>query len=54
MILSSEKINCDPEQILPFSTGVIMEYLPIKKMVFGINHLLKSLSYTNWDNASKQ
>ena len=30
-----------------------MEYLPIKKMVFGINHLLKSLSYTNWDNASK-
>ena len=30
-----------------------MEYLPLKKMVFGIDHLLKSLSYTNWDNASK-
>ena len=49
----AKKINCDPEQILPFSTGVIMEYLPIKKMVLGINHLLKNLSYTNWDNASK-
>ena len=30
-----------------------MEYLPIKKMVEGINHLLKDLSYSNWDNASK-
>ena len=49
----AKKINCDPEQILPFSTGVIMEYLPIKKMVSGINCLVKDLSYTNWDNASK-
>ena len=30
-----------------------MEYLPIKKMVSGINRLLKDLSYTDWDNASK-
>ena len=29
----AKKIDCAPEQILPFSTGVIMEYLPIKKMV---------------------
>ena len=49
----AKKIDCAPEQILPFSTGVIMEYLPIKKMVAGINHLLKDLSYSNWDNASK-
>ena len=49
----AKKINCDPEQILPFSTGVIMEHLPIKKMVAGINLLLKNLSYTNWNNASK-
>ena len=49
----AKKINCDPEQILPFSTGVIMEYLPIKKMVGGINQLVKDLSYSNWDNASK-
>ena len=49
----AKKINCDPQQILPFSTGVIMEYLPIKKMIVGINHLLKDLSYTNWNNASK-
>jgi len=49
----AKKINCDAEQILPFSTGVIMEYLPIKKMVSGINCLVKELSYTSWDNASK-
>ena len=30
-----------------------MEYLPIKKMVSGINNLLKDLSYTNWEKASK-
>jgi glutamate N-acetyltransferase/amino-acid N-acetyltransferase len=49
----AKKIDCDPQQILPFSTGVIMEYLPLKKMVAGINHLLENLSYTNWDNASR-
>ena len=49
----AKKINCNPEQILPFSTGVIMEYLPIMKMVSGINYLVKNFSYTNWDQASK-
>ena len=49
----AKKINCHPRQILPFSTGVIMEYLPIKKMVSGINALLTDLSFTDWDNASK-
>lgn len=38
----SKTLNCKPEQILPFSTGVIMEQLPVEKLAAGIANLKKA------------
>ena len=48
----AKKINCDPEQILPFSTGDYGIFAN-EEMVSGINCLVKDLSYTSWDIGSK-
>src|SRR5262245_26875777 len=32
----AERIGCKPEQVLPFSTGVIMEPLPVERIVAGL------------------
>jgi glutamate N-acetyltransferase/amino-acid N-acetyltransferase len=37
-------MRCKGEQVLPFSTGVIMEQLPVEKLVSGLAHL-KSASW---------
>jgi glutamate N-acetyltransferase/amino-acid N-acetyltransferase len=34
-----KKLNCKAEQVLPFSTGVIMEQLPVEKLTAGIARL---------------
>ncbi|QRN41346.1 MAG: bifunctional glutamate N-acetyltransferase/amino-acid acetyltransferase ArgJ [Neisseriaceae bacterium] len=41
----SEKINCDISQVLPFSTGVIMEPLPVDKIISALDNVKKSY----WD-----
>lgn len=38
----------DPEQVLPFSTGVIGEELPVAKIVNAIPAALENLSESNW------
>ncbi|TAK85615.1 MAG: bifunctional glutamate N-acetyltransferase/amino-acid acetyltransferase ArgJ [Betaproteobacteria bacterium] len=38
------KIGCKPQQILPFSTGVIMEPLPVERIVAGLPQALKNES----------
>lgn len=52
----AEKIVCLPEQILPFSTGVIGEQLPMEKVKKGIEKItlnsLSSFSEDNWLNAA--
>jgi glutamate N-acetyltransferase / amino-acid N-acetyltransferase len=35
----SQSLNCKPEQILPFSTGVIMEQLPAERLIAALPHL---------------
>jgi glutamate N-acetyltransferase/amino-acid N-acetyltransferase len=37
-----------PEQILPFSTGVIMEPLPVERLLAGLPHALERLRPDNW------
>src|SRR5688572_20581997 len=34
-------IDCEPGQVLPFSTGVIMEPLPVERIVAGLPHALR-------------
>ncbi len=45
-------VNCSAEQILPFSTGVIGERLPIEKIETALPAALDNLSLTNWLDAS--
>lgn len=44
----SEQLQCLPEQILPFSTGVIGEQLPMPVLNSGINQIVKGLSESSW------
>ncbi|MDD5470732.1 MAG: bifunctional glutamate N-acetyltransferase/amino-acid acetyltransferase ArgJ [Sideroxydans sp.] len=45
-------LGCAPEQILPFSTGVIMEPLPVDKIVAGMPRAIAGLKNDNWCDAA--
>ncbi len=45
--------HCDLEQVLPFSTGVIGEYLPIDAMTSCLPALINGLSPDNWGMAAE-
>jgi glutamate N-acetyltransferase / amino-acid N-acetyltransferase len=47
------KLNIAPEQILPFSTGVIMEPLPADRIVAGIPAALQDAKENNWLRAAE-
>ncbi|PCI07164.1 MAG: bifunctional ornithine acetyltransferase/N-acetylglutamate synthase [Gammaproteobacteria bacterium] len=49
----AEQLHCSVDQILPFSTGVIGEQLPMQKMQAGINQITEHLSEDNWLAAAK-
>jgi glutamate N-acetyltransferase/amino-acid N-acetyltransferase len=40
------------EQILPFSTGVILEPLPVEKVIAGMPQAIENLNPDNWFNAA--
>ena len=42
------ELECDAIQVLPFSTGVIMEPLPVKRILEGLPQCVQSLSENNW------
>ena len=44
---------CAPEQVLPYSTGVIMEPLPVDKIVAGMPQAIANLKADNWFDASQ-
>lgn len=48
----AEIASCKPSEVLPFSTGVIGEYLPTKKFPPAIETAYKNLSENNWENAA--
>ena len=41
-------LDCSPSQVLPFSTGVIMEPLPVEKVAAGLPACLSDLKPDNW------
>lgn len=48
----AEQLGCATTQILPFSTGVIMEPLPVERIVAGIPAALNNLQEDNWLRAA--
>jgi len=46
-------LNIKPEQILPFSTGVIMEPLPVQRILDGLPKALAASTSDNWTLASQ-
>ncbi|HEY8607246.1 MAG TPA: bifunctional glutamate N-acetyltransferase/amino-acid acetyltransferase ArgJ [Noviherbaspirillum sp.] len=46
-------LGCAPSQILPFSTGVILEPLPVDRIAAGLPQAIASLKQDNWYNAAE-
>ena len=46
-------LGCEAQQVLPFSTGVILEPLPIQKIVAGLPAAVANLKADNWFNAAE-
>lgn len=49
----SELLSIKPEQVLPFSTGVILESLPIDKIKNGLPDTIKNLDPSHWIDAAE-
>lgn len=46
-------LNCEPGQVLPFSTGVIMEPLPVDRIAAALPRCVSSLAPDNWLHAAQ-
>ena len=49
----ARQLNCKPQQVLPFSTGVIMEPLPVERIVAGLPVAVAGLREDNWASAAE-
>ena len=47
------ELKCDTTEILPFSTGVILENLPADKIIAAIPSAVNNLKTNNWFNAAE-
>lgn len=45
-------LGCAAEQVLPYSTGVIMEPLPVEKIIAGLPQAVSNLKSDNWFDAA--
>jgi glutamate N-acetyltransferase / amino-acid N-acetyltransferase len=52
-IALAQKLDVAPEQVLPFSTGVIMETLPVERIVAGLPAALADLAPDRWLEAAQ-
>lgn len=46
-------LNCSSAQVLPFSTGVIIEPLPVERVVAGLPQCISGLREDNWLSAAE-
>jgi glutamate N-acetyltransferase / amino-acid N-acetyltransferase len=51
--LVAQQLGCDVSAVLPFSTGVILEHLPMEKVRAGIPNAIAALGKTDWETAAK-
>jgi len=49
----AEQLGCEASQVLPFSTGVILEQLPIERLIAGIPEAIANLQENNWFAAAE-
>ncbi|OYY13643.1 MAG: bifunctional ornithine acetyltransferase/N-acetylglutamate synthase, partial [Polynucleobacter sp. 35-46-11] len=49
----AKELKLNPEQILPFSTGVILEPLPIDRLIAGLPKAVASLGEDHWLDAAE-
>jgi glutamate N-acetyltransferase/amino-acid N-acetyltransferase len=49
----AQLLGCDSAQILPFSTGVILEQLPVDRIKAGLPQAIANLKADNWYNAAE-
>ncbi len=49
----SDLLKIDANQVLPFSTGVILESLPVDKVIAGLPAVITNLKEDNWLNAAE-
>jgi len=49
----ADLLDLNPQQILPFSTGVILEPLPVDRVIAGLPACIASLNEGNWLNAAE-
>jgi len=49
----AELLACDASQILPFSTGVILEQLPVDRIKAGLPQAVANLGADNWYHAAE-
>ncbi len=49
----ASQLGCEATQILPFSTGVILEPLPVERLVAGLPQAIANLTEDNWFNAAE-
>ena len=52
-VSAAQLVGCAPEQVLPFSTGVIMEPLPVERIVSGLPSAQAALRDDGWLGAAK-
>ena len=49
----AQLLGCEPVQVLPFSTGVIMEPLPVERLIAGLPQALGRLAPGHWAQAAE-
>ncbi len=49
----AQLLGCEAAQVLPFSTGVILEPLPVDRLIAGLPNAQKNLKEDNWYNAAE-
>jgi glutamate N-acetyltransferase / amino-acid N-acetyltransferase len=52
-IAVAQALNLSPTQVLPFSTGVILETLPMERLLAGIPDAVANLQTDSWLNAAE-
>ena len=51
--LAAEALGCRPEEVLPFSTGVIGEFLPMERLAAGVTDASSALAPDGWEAAAR-
>src|SRR5690606_36082335 len=49
----AQQLGCTPAEVLPFSTGVILEDLPVDRIVAALPRCVASLAPANWAGAAQ-